>query len=309
MSFSKETKAELAGIEVTDKSSLHSLVYGMLLFSRRFSEKEITMTTESRAAAEAYSSLVSACTTAIVDMSVSLSRRGGDGGIFTLRVPDRRDCERLFDMFGHSPDDISLRINRANLEEEDSTAAFLRGVFLVCGSVNSPEKDYHLEFTVPYMNLAGDLSRLISEVEVISSEPNIISRKGSYVVYIKGSDTIADMLAYIGAPMASLEIVQQKIIRSVRNKVNRQTNSEVANSNKTALAAAKQIRAITVIKKKRGLSYLSDDLRELAMIRLENPEYNLRELGEALSAPISRSGVNHRLQRIMEIASELENGT
>lgn len=305
MSFSKETKTELASVQVSEKGVLHSLVYGMLLFSRKFSEKEITMTTESRAAAEVYSSLVSSYTTTIVDMSVSLSRRGGDGGIFTLSIPDKNDCARLFDMFGHASDEISLRINRANLEEEESTAAFLRGVFLVCGSVNSPEKDYHLEFTVPYKNLATDLARLISEVEVISFEPNIISRKGSYAVYIKGSDTIADMLAYIGAPMASLEIVQQKILRSVRNKVNRQTNSEIANSNRTALAAAKQIKAIMLIKEKRGLNYLSDDLRELAEIRLENPEYNLRELGEALSEPISRSGVNHRLMRIMEIAESL----
>ena len=105
--------------------------------------------------------------------------------------------------------------------------------------------------------------------------------------------------------MASLEIVQQRIYRSLRNKVNRKINSETANSNKTAAAAAKQIRAIERIEKKRGLSSLPDELRELARLRLDNPEYNLRELGEALSTPISRSGVNHRLQRLIEISEEL----
>ena len=140
---------------------------------------------------------------------------------------------------------------------------------------------------------------------MLNAHPGIAVRKGSYVVYIKGSDSIADVLAFIGAPMASLEIVQQRIYRSLRNKVNRKINSETANSNKTAAAAAKQIRAIERIEKKRGLSSLPDELRELARLRLDNPEYNLRELGEALSTPISRSGVNHRLQRLIEISEEL----
>ena len=146
---------------------------------------------------------------------------------------------------------------------------------------------------------------MLSETGIITTEPNVVRRKGSYVVYIKGSDNIADLLTYMGAPMSSLELVQRKIYKSVRNKVNRQINSETANSNKTAAAAAKQIIAIEKIKNTKGLEYLSDDLRELALLRLENPEYNLRELGEALSSPISRSGVNHRLMRIIEISQEL----
>ena len=105
--------------------------------------------------------------------------------------------------------------------------------------------------------------------------------------------------------MAALELMQKKIFKSVRNKVNRQINSETANSNKTALASAKQIAAIEKIRKNKGLDYLSDELRELAQLRLDNPEFNLRELGEALSTPISRSGVNHRLTRLMEIAETL----
>ena len=191
------------------------------------------------------------------------------------------------------------------MEEENSFPFFIRGAFLVCGNVTDPEKDYHLEFAVPHMKLAGDLSRVLSETGIITTEPNVVRRKGSYVVYIKGSDNIADLLTYMGAPMSSLELVQRKIYKSVRNKVNRQINSETANSNKTAAAAAKQIIAIEKIKNTKGLEYLSDDLRELALLRLENPEYNLRELGEALSSPISRSGVNHRLMRIIEISQEL----
>ncbi len=305
MSFSKDTKAELAGAQTEQQWQLHALVYGLVLFSKRFSPEEITLTTESHSAATVYSNSLSQLAAAIVDVRCTLSRRGSDGALYTLRVPDKNDCERIYDSFGHSKNEVSLRINRANIGDDDAAAFFLRGVFLSCGSVSSPDKDYHLEFSVAHRNLASDLARLIDEIEVLNAHPGIAVRKGSYVVYIKGSDSIADVLAFIGAPMASLEIVQQRIYRSLRNKVNRKINSETANSNKTAAAAAKQIRAIERIEKKRGLSSLPDELRELARLRLDNPEYNLRELGEALSTPISRSGVNHRLQRLIEISEEL----
>lgn len=305
MSFSKETKKELCAAEIPNDKARHSLAYGMVLFSKYFSPKNISFTTECKPAAMLYSETVSALTTAIVDISSALTRRGGEKSIYTLSVPDSGDREGIYDYFGHDDNSPSLRINRANIDSEEEIPYFLRGAFLVCGNVTDPEKDYHLEFVVPHMNLANDLSRLISEVDIMKSEPNVVRRKGSYIVYIKGSDFIADMLAYIGASMASIDIIQQQIYRSVRNKVNRQTNSELANIKKTVTAASKQIRAIKIIRETKGLNYLSDELREIAQLREENPEYNLRELGEALSTPISRSGVNHRLMRIMEIASEL----
>ena len=307
MSFSKSTKSELAAAEIPDEAAKQALVYGMVLFSKHFSPWRISFTTESRAAAMLYSGQLSALTTAIVEVDTRLTRRGEDSQLYHLCVPDSGDCARIFDRFGHMSGDLSLRINRANIEDDTAVACFLRGAFLVCGSVSSPEKDYHLEYVIPHMNLAKDLIRVVGEVEVLHSEPKLVRRKGSYVVYIKGSEAIADILTYMGAPMASLDIIQQKMLRSVRNKVNRQINSETANSNKTAAASARQVAAIEKIRDKRGLSCLSDELRELAQLRLDNPEYNLRELGEALSTPISRSGVNHRLMRIMEIAQELEN--
>ncbi len=305
MSFSKETKRELCLSEISGDRERYAFAYGMALFSKNFSAGSVSLTTGCKAVAVLYSETLSALTSAIVDISCTLTKRREEKDIYTLSVPDSEDCERIFDYFNHVDNTPSLRINRANIESEECIPYFLRGVFLVCGNVTDPEKDYHMEFVVPHMNLANDLSRLMSEIDIMESEPNVVRRKGSYVVYIKGSDLIADMLAYIGAPMASLDIIQQQIYKSVRNKVNRQINSETANSNKTAAASAKQLRAIGIIKEKRGLGYLSDELRELAELREEYPEYNLRELGEALSTPISRSGVNHRLMKIMEIAEEL----
>ena len=158
---------------------------------------------------------------------------------------------------------------------------------------------------MPHKNLASDLMRIISEVEQISAEPHMVNRKGSYIVYLKGSEEIQDMLTLMGAPMSALNIIQNKMVKSVRNRVNRKINSETANLNKTAAASARQLRAIELIRDKRGLNSLPDELRELAQLRLDNPEFNLRELGEALSEPISRSGVNHRLQKLLSIAEEL----
>ena len=305
MSFSKDTKKEMCSIETGSEEEKKALIYGMLLFSKVFSPDAVSFTTECHDVALYYSQLVSSLTSVIVETSVSLTRKGADGKSCSLTIPDSADCRRLFDYFGHDANSLSLRINRSNIDEEGALPFFLRGAFLVCGNVSDPGKDYHLEFAVPHMNLAKDLARVISETEVLSAEPKTVRRKGSYVVYIKESDSIADILTYMGAQMASLEIMQKKIYKSVRNKVNRQINSETANSNKTALASAKQLAAIDKIKKTKGMSYLSDDLRELAQLRIDNPEFNLRELGEALSTPISRSGVNHRLMRIMEIAENL----
>lgn len=282
-----------------------ALAYGMVLFSRTFGASAISHTTESRPAAMLYSEVVSSITGAIVEMSVNLTRRRGETRVFTISVPDRNDCIRIFESFGHSKDQPNLRINRANIENDDCVSYFLRGAFLVCGNVSDPGKDYHLEFVVPHKNLASDLARLIGEIDELSNEPRTVNRKGSYVVYIKGSDSIEDMLTYMGAPMSSISIIQHKMVKSVRNRINRKINSETANSNKTAVASAKQLKAIKLIKEKRGLDSLPDELRELAEIRYDNPEYNLRELGAALSVPISRSGVNHRLQKLIEIAEEL----
>ena len=223
----------------------------------------------------------------------------------TVTSPDFPSRNILLKFFGHSSDELSLHINRANFDSEESFPSFLRGAFLSYGNVTDPQKDYHLEFVSPFQNLAKDLSYLIEEIEQLAVKPKIINRKGSFIVYLKDSDGISDLLTLIGAQMSALQIIQEKMLKSVRNTVNRKINSETANSNKTAKASAKQLLAIDKIKKKRGLESLPNDLYELAILRVENPESSLRELGEMLSPPISRSGVNHRIERIMELAEEL----
>ena len=278
-----------------------------VLFSRIFSENNISLSTESHSVAVLYANELSALTNTIVDLNVKLTRRGGEKNIYTLSVPDTNDCKKIFDFFGHSKDQINLRINRANIDDDECIRYFLRGAFLACGNVTSPTKDYHLEFVVPYKKLASDLETIISEIREIDIHPKTIQRKGNYIVYIKECENIIDILAYIGGQMSAIEIIQNNIYKSVRNDINRKINSETANLKRTALASALQIKAINIIKQKKGLGYLPETLREVAQIRLEYPEYNLREIGTALQVPISRSGVNHRMQRILQIADELSN--
>ena len=147
MSFSKETKAELCAHEVTQPEHQKAVAYGMVLFSRVFGASAISHTTESRSAAMLYARTVPELTGSIVELSVMLTRRGGEKrSSYTLSVPDRNDCRRVFEYFSHSIDRPSLRINRANIDGEECLPCFLRGAFLVCGNVSNPEKDYHIVY-------------------------------------------------------------------------------------------------------------------------------------------------------------------
>ena len=198
------------------------------------------------------------------------------------------------------------RINWSNFTDDCCKIAFLKCAFLTCGTVNDPNKNYHLEFVVPYMNLSKDLNLFISDYPDLSVIPKSITRNSNYVIYFKDSESIEDLLTVMGAFNSSLEIMGVKMYKDVRNNVNRKLNFENANLDKTISAASKQTNAILHIKDTVGLSYLSDDLRELAELRIENPDMSLRELGNNLTNPISRSGVNHRLQKLCEIAAEIK---
>lgn len=177
---------------------------------------------------------------------------------------------------------------------------------MTCGTVNNPNKGYHLEFVIPYTNLSRDFECFLTDNDEFAVEPKRIVRNSTHVIYFKDSESIEDILTVMGAVNSCLELMGVKMYKDMRNNVNRKLNFESANLDKTIDAASKQIAAINHIKESVGLSYLSDDLRELAIVRSENPDMSLRELGENLKSPISRSGVNHRLKRICAIAEEIK---
>lgn len=306
MSFAFDAKKELCNIVRDSTCYMMAEVYGILVFAKTFSRSSICLATENKYVSNRLAELVAQTTGSIVDIVSTLTRKGGRNNLFTITIPSDEDRYNILSQFGYSGNEVSLRINMANLEDEECTKAFLAGAFLSCGVLADPNSEYRMEFIVPYMNLAKDLAYVISESGGFKIKPSIINRKGYFVVYIKGGEVITDLLAYIGASKSAMEMMQVKMIKEVRNYVNRTTNFETANISKTVTASAAQIDAINKIDRIKGINWLPEDLKEIAQIRLHNPDMSLRELCEELSKPMSRSGVNHRIRRIIDIADDLD---
>lgn len=304
MSFSSETKKELCRIEAADCCQ-KAECYGLLLFGRSFSLQSVSLTTESRETAERAAELVAGAAGVCVDVAVSPPRRGDRRSAYTVLVPGENQTEQVLSRFGHTGKEISLRMNHANLENDCCRSAFLRGAFLSCGTVTDPSRDYRLEFVVPYRNLARDLTAFLEDIFELDATPGVMNRKGSFVVYLKGGEHVSDLLTFLGAGGAAMELIQVRMLKEVRNNVNRKTNFEAANLSKTASAAAAQLMALERIFACGGVAVLPEELRDLALLRYRNPELSLRELGQNLNPPLSRSGVNHRLRRILELADRL----
>ena len=181
--------------------------------------------------------------------------------------------------------------------------AYITASFLCSGSVSDPDKYYHLEIVNPQYEHAKELKRLVAQFSV---EMKMIERKGHYVLYLKEGELIVDMLNIIGAHRSLMEIENLRILKEMRNNVNRIVNCETANINKVVSAAVRQIEAIKYIEKRGMLNTLPIQLLEIARLRLDNEQASLKELGEMLSVPIGKSGVNHRLNKICKMADELK---
>lgn len=180
--------------------------------------------------------------------------------------------------------------------------AFLRGVFLANGSMSNPEKGYHLEVVCMAKESAAHIK---SVIDSFGLEAKIIIRKKTYVVYLKEGSQIVDLLNVMEAPIALMELENIRILKEMRNSVNRKVNCETANIHKTVSAAVKQVEDIAYIRDTIGLHKLSEGLEEIASLRLRYPEATLKELGELLSEPVGKSGVNHRLRKLSAIAEDL----
>lgn len=297
MSFSAEVKEELC--EVTWQPCCRAaFAYGLLETGRAFSPAAVTMQTERPAVARIYRELL-----ADICGVTAIHESEREGGFHLLSVENAADCCRVLARFGHAAGEVSLRLNRANFECENCAAAYLAGAFLACGAITDPQVDYHLEFHLPQYNLSRDLLTLLRELDL---RPKFMNRKGNQVIYFKESEQIEDCLTRMRATGGSLQLMSVKMVKDIRNNANRLANCENANIDKTVAASSAQVEAIRRIQKCGAMDSLPTELQELARLRLENPEMSLRELGEALSEPISRSGVNHRLRRIAEFADGLQ---
>ena len=193
--------------------------------------------------------------------------------------------------------------NLEDLQSDDEKKAFIRGVFLGSGSVNDPNKKYHLEVLINEKDVSTYIQNILKSVEI---KVKILNTNNT--VYIKEGEEISKFLAYIGAQKSVLKFEEIRVIKDLRNTVNRQVNCETANLTKTVNAAVVQIDAINFLKKMKKFDDLPKNLIEIAELRVKYPEMSLKSLGENLEKPIGKSGVNHRLNKIIEISEEIKKG-
>lgn len=201
---------------------------------------------------------------------------------------------------------LVTRIPQRIMNSQEGAMAYLRGAFLAGGSVNNPKTSrYHLEIYSTYQDHNTDLAQLMNRYFYLNAKTT--KRRRGYIVYLKEAEKIGDFLHIIGALDAMLAFEDLRIMRDMRNSVNRLVNCDTANLKKTANAAAHQVKDIQLIKKKKGLDSLPDKLAQLARFRLSHPELSLKEIAEQLpGGPISKSGVNHRFKKLNAIASSLK---
>lgn len=306
MTFATKVKNELCRTSKNNNGKCDmSLLYGILLFARNFRKDNISLYSENKNICELTGNIIINEFGCIVDIISLNNNLKTEKGVVILKIPDEKDRIKVLNKFGHISDEINLKINKNNFRKRADIKAFLRGAFMSCGTVTDPQNGYHLEFSVPFMNLSKSLYELLNSLNDIEVTFKNTTRKTNFIIYMKNSSDITDFLTYIGAPFSAMEMMQVKMVKEVRNYVNRTTNFETANISKTATASAVQIEAINKIKEKGMFNSLDDDLKELAQLRLDNPEMSLRELGENLSVPITRSGVNHKIKKILNIYNDI----
>lgn len=197
---------------------------------------------------------------------------------------------------------LDTPVNTLLIKNSCCVRAYLRGVFLCVGSMSDPEKSYHLEFVCSKFEQAEQLRNLIQEFQI---EAKVIKRKKYYVVYLKEGAGIVDLLNVMGAHVSLMNLENLRIVKEMRNSINRRVNCEAANITKTVNAASKQIEDILLIQEHYGFENLPDSLRQMAEVRLEYPEAPLKELGGYLNPAVGKSGVNHRLRKLSEIAEDM----
>jgi len=219
--------------------------------------------------------------------------------MMTVVLQDAKDI--MVDL--HLFDDMASVYDRMGLKKRCCKAAYLRGAFLGSGSISDPKGPYHMEFAFSNRNFADTLSGLINEFRLNSK---VMERKNNYMVYLKGGDSISDLLGIMGAHNSLLKFEDIRVLKEMRNSVNRRVNCETANLNKTIRAAFRQIDAIDFLMEKNEFDDLPENLKEVARLRLEYPDLSLQELGNFMTPILGKSGVSYRLKKIEGIADKFK---
>ena len=291
MSYCSLVKDELINIRLSGCCN-PSYIYGFMLFGRSFSVKRIALQTGHENVAKAYSEIIKHTYKADVQIKCGGKARP----TYIAEVKSESDRLKILAMidFGIS----ETVIDKTLFVKECCVQSFVRGAFLACGNINDPEKEYRAEFTVKNETLANDLHGLLNEYGINLKRT---SRGKNTVLYTKDSSVIEDLLTFMGDTARTLDFMDTKIIKSVKNNINRARNCDNANISRTVEASIKQRTAIEFLEKTDRLYSLPGELLEIALLRKNNPQATLKELCKISKTPITISGLNHRFKRIIEI--------
>ena len=296
MSFAAEVKTELCRIGLNRKCCAQAEAYGVLLFCNHFGT-QVRIVTESDALAVRLPVLFKKAFRIDFDRQPAPEATGKR--LFGVTDPEKMRVIR--DTYGMDAKNmLAHHINFAALEEPCCRLAFLRGAFLAGGSVTDPEKGYHLELATSHFNVSREAHALMQEC---GFAPKAVTRKSNYVSYFKQSEAIEDFLTGIGAPISAMEIMNAKVEKTLRGSVNRRVNCDAANLDKAVEAAQSQLEAIRRLEHAGVLETLPDKLQETARLRINHPEDTLAQLADRCDPPVTKSAMNHRLRKLMELGN------
>lgn len=300
MSFSQEVKQEILSSVPESRHCQLSCLAGITLLSADITDdgkggEKILYHAENDAVIRMCFTLLKKTIRICADVQI----RWGKTPVYRLMIRGEK-AAAVLQMLKYKAGDRT--VNSLLFERSCCRRNFLKGTFLAGGSVSNPGGSYHMEMVCASAETAESLREVIKSFGL---ESGVVSRKHSYVVYIKDGESIVTMLNIMEAPLSLMDMENTRIYKDMRNRVNRRVNCETANISKTVSAAVRQVNDIEYIRDLKGLGFLDDALREMAEVRLAYPEAALKELGDYLDPPVGKSGVNHRLRKISSIADEL----
>ena len=313
MSFAADVKNELAHIEAEKKCCQLAEIAGFLRVAGSiglagFGKFKIMITSENPAVIRHYKKLLHDYFDVETTLEVGEGNSVGKKRAYRITIDAENRSEQILRETGillvkEGNNFISDGIYDGLIRTKCCKKAYLRGVFMGIGTMSDPEKSYHLEFVCRTESLAKDLRKLVNSFVDLQAKES--KRGKSHLVYVKKADYIGDILGIMGADTHSLIITTTQVEKSMRNKVNRMANCDNANLDRVVEAAMKQAAAIEKIEREKGLDWLPDKLREVAILRKDNPDLSISALGELCDPPLKKSGINGRLKKLVEIADKI----
>ncbi|MDD5936733.1 MAG: DNA-binding protein WhiA [Clostridiales bacterium] len=311
MSFSKEIKEEIGKhisnarhCRIAETAALLSVCGRLVMKEGRI--QAILFQTENEIVARKYFTLLRKTFNINTEILIRKNMTMKKSTTYLLVVKERHQVQTLFQAtklaIDEDAQDKGLLVDQLIMQNTCCKRAFIRGIFLAAGSMSTPEKTYHFEVVLPDYRRAEQLQEIMNAFDI---EAKIVIRKRYYVVYVKEGSQIVDLLNIMEAHIALMNFENVRILKEMRNSINRQVNCEAANINKTVKAASKQIEDIIFIRDTIGFENIAEGLEDIATLRISYPEASLKELGAMLNPPIGKSGVNHRLKKLCCIADGL----